>query len=168
MKQAIKRSRKLHRTLTQSVVLAVGLVMLGFLSACAAPPSAPEDNFYGLSPMAATTMKRSLDGVVEVERFVASGALGNRPLLYREPGSNVLRGYNSHLWLDAPPTLLQNALVSYLRSAGAARQVVTPEMRAPPIIPSWDAFCVWRPFAVRSPQAWSRSNCPCAGSAMAP
>ncbi len=117
---------------SKMIVMAAGFATLVLLSACAAAPSAPEDNFYRISPVAAGTLKRSLNAVVEVEPFVASGALGNRPLLYREPASKVLRGYHYHLWLEPPSTLLQNALVSYLRSAKALTMVVTPPLRATP------------------------------------
>jgi len=110
------------------------LVMAGWVSACAAPPPAPEDAFYRLSPRAAAPVMAQpvLDGVVEVDRFVASGSLANRPLLFSEPGSNAVSEYHYHFWIEAPPILLQNALVSYLRSAGVSDRVVTPEMRMRP------------------------------------
>lgn len=111
-------------------VLAVA-VTAGLLAACAAPPPAPNDQFYRLD-VAADPGDQVLDGVVEVGRFDASGALGNRPLLYVDQGSNALTEYHYHFWVEAPPVLLQGALVSYLRGAGVAKQVVTPEMRARP------------------------------------
>lgn len=114
--------------------LVPALLVAGLVSACAAPPPAPEDAFYRLSPRAqapAATMAL-LDGVVEVDRFAASGSLANRPLLFAEPGSNAVSEYHYHFWIEAPPVLLQNALVSYMRSANVSKRVVTPEMRVRP------------------------------------
>ncbi|MBL4616046.1 MAG: membrane integrity-associated transporter subunit PqiC [Magnetovibrio sp.] len=109
-------------------------VFVGLVSACATPPPAPEDVFYRLSPRAAAPAAAMalLDGVVEVERFTASGSLASRPLLFSEPGSNAVSEYHYHYWIEAPPILLQNALVSYMRSARVSDLVVTPDMRARP------------------------------------
>ncbi|HEY9078463.1 ABC-type transport auxiliary lipoprotein family protein [Magnetovibrio sp.] len=114
-------------------VLALGL-MAGVLGACAVPPPAPEDAFYRLSPRAAAPVASTpvLTGVVEVDRFAAAGSLANRPLLFSEPGSSAVSEYHYHFWIEAPPILLQNALVSYLRSTEVAERVVTPEMRVRP------------------------------------
>lgn len=111
---------------------AIGLVAVGLLSACAAPPPAPEDQFYRLDITAANPGALALNGVVEVDRFVASGGLANRPLLFSQSGSNAVSEYHYHFWMEPPPILLQSALVSYLRSDNVATRVVTPEMRATP------------------------------------
>jgi len=109
-------------------------VAVALLSACAAPPPAPEDAFYRLSPRADAPVSPApkLKGVVEVDRFVAAGSLANRPLLFSEPGSSAVSEYHYHFWIEAPPILLQNALVSYMRSTGIVERVVTPEMRVRP------------------------------------
>ena len=112
--------------------LAVGLAVLGLLGACAAPPPAPEDQFYRLDITADNPGATVLSGVVEVNRFVASGGLANRPLLFSQPGSNAVSEYHYHYWMEPPPILLQSALVSYLRSDNVAARVVTPEMRTVP------------------------------------
>jgi len=114
--------------------IAPALFIAGLLSACAAPPPAPEDAFYRLSPRAQSTVASQalLKGALEVDRFAAAGSLANRPLLFSEPGSNAVNEYHYHFWIEAPPMLLQSALVSYLRSAGVAEQVVTPAMRVRP------------------------------------
>ncbi|HEY9163784.1 MAG TPA: ABC-type transport auxiliary lipoprotein family protein [Magnetovibrio sp.] len=112
--------------------LAAGLVALGLLGACAAPPPAPDDQFYRLDLVASNPGPTVLDGVIEVDRFVASGALANRPLLFSQPGSNAVSEYHYHFWMEPPPILLQSALVSYLRSDNVATRVVTPEMRTTP------------------------------------
>ncbi|MCR4378837.1 MAG: PqiC family protein [Rhodospirillales bacterium] len=114
------------------VAWACGLAACTVLAACAAPSAAPEDMFYRLDTVAAESGPVALDGSIEVDRFVASGSLGNRPLLFSEPGSNAVSEYHYHFWIESPPILLQSALVSYLRSADVAKQVVTPEMRVKP------------------------------------
>lgn len=111
------------------VTVAMAVLALGLVSACAAPPPPPEDKFYRLDVLAPQAEAPALHGVVEVERFVAAGALANRPLLYADPGSNAVSEYHYHFWLEPPPILLQSALVSYLRSDGLGSRVVTPEMR---------------------------------------
>ena len=114
--------------------IAPAFFVAGLLSACAAPPPVPEDAFYRLSPRADSPVAPQplLEGAVEVGRFAAAGSLGNRPLLFSKPGSNAVSEYHYHFWIEAPPMLLQSALVSYLRSAGVAEQVVTPDMRVRP------------------------------------
>jgi len=109
----------------------VSALAVGLLAACTTPPPVPEDSFYRLTPQADLgTMV--LDGSVEVDRFVASGSLANRPLLFSDKGSNAVNEYHYHFWIEAPPILLQGALVSYLRSSGVAKRVVTPKMRVTP------------------------------------
>ena len=110
------------------------VVLVGLVAACTSAPPAPEDAFYRLSPRADAPVIQAplLKGVIEVDRFAASGSMANRPVLFVEPGSNAISEYHYHFWIEAPPILLQNALVSYLRSAGIAERVVTPELRVSP------------------------------------
>ena len=110
----------------------VAALAVSFLAACGTPPPVPDDSFYRLMPYAAEAGTLVLDGSVEVDRFVASGSLANRPLLFSDRGSNAVNEYHYHFWIEAPPILLQSALVSYLRSSGVAKRVVTPEMRVSP------------------------------------
>lgn len=114
------------------VTRAFGLVACSLLVSCAAPPPVPQDMFYRLDTVSTVSGEMKLDGVIEVDRFVASGSLANRPLLYSQPGSNAVSEYHYHFWIEAPPILLQSALVSYLRSTKLAKRVVTPEMRVRP------------------------------------
>jgi len=113
-------------------VLSVGVLGMSFLSACASAPAVPEDAFYRLTPVSDQAGAQTIDGVVEVGRFAASGALGNRPLLMTDRGSNAVTEYNYHFWIESPPSLLQSVLVSSLRSSKVAKQIVTPEMRVTP------------------------------------
>jgi ABC-type uncharacterized transport system auxiliary subunit len=65
-----------------------------------------------------------------VEQLGADGLLRERPLLYSLSGaSHEVQQHNYHYWTDAPPRMLQDQMVSYLRRGGIAGSVVTPEMR---------------------------------------
>ncbi|MBL4693405.1 MAG: membrane integrity-associated transporter subunit PqiC [Magnetovibrio sp.] len=109
-----------------------GVLALGLLSACGTPSPVPEDAFYRISPSVDTVGQQALEGIVEVGRFAASGSLGNRPLLMSSRDSNAVSEYHYHFWIEAPPILLQSALVSALRASKVAKTVVTPEMRVTP------------------------------------
>lgn len=102
------------------------------LAACAGSPP-PRDNFYRLDPGARVTAQARpvLPGVLEVNRLDVDGALSERGLAYQE-NDGALARYSYDLWSDAPATALQLALAETLRRAGAADQVVTPDLRVPP------------------------------------
>ena len=102
------------------------------LSACSTAPTVPQDNFYRLSPKPISTQQSTMlkDATVEIARFVADGSVSNRPILYSSDANpNSVSEYNYHFWIESPPTLIKDALVSYIRAAGVASRVVTPEMR---------------------------------------
>jgi len=108
------------------------VVSLFALNACASAPSVPQDNFYRIAPQPTTNQQGSAlqDATVEVSRFVADGSVSNRPILYSSDANpNSVSEYNYHFWIEAPPTLIKDALVSYLRATNVANRVVTPEMR---------------------------------------
>ncbi|PKU23983.1 ABC-type transport auxiliary lipoprotein family protein [Telmatospirillum siberiense] len=97
---------------------------------------APSDQFYRLAvPAPVVSPSPILPGVVEVGRFAAEGLTGERALLYsyRDKPDQVAR-YGYHLWVEAPPVLLQNQLVRLLRETRAASTVVTADLRVPPDI----------------------------------
>jgi len=107
-------------------LLTLGLCAL-ILVACA-QPELPQDHFYRLNITAPTSQQTTLDGVVEVERFRADGLISGRPLAYTE-GKGHLSQYHYHFWVEPPVDLLQDAMVVFLRKAGLARHVVTPNLR---------------------------------------
>ncbi len=106
---------------------ATALVALG----CVAPP-APRDHFYRLqiSPPASPRAAPVFPGTLEVDLFQADALAGERPLVYRdgEDSPELLR-HSYHRWVEPPTRMAQLELARYLRAAGAAPQVVTPEMR---------------------------------------
>ncbi|WP_299626399.1 ABC-type transport auxiliary lipoprotein family protein [Pelagibius sp.] len=95
-------------------------------------PPVPRDHYYRLLvPTPAQSAEASLlPGVMTVELLQADGLLRERPLLYSESGESYeLQQHNYHYWTDAPPRMLQDQMVAYLRRSGVARLVVSPDMR---------------------------------------
>jgi len=110
--------------------LFIGLVVLATISACSQPPL-PQDHFYRLDVAAPSQGSQPLlKGVLEVDRLNADGLLGGRSLLYTEKGKEAeIKEYHYHLWTEAPPSLIQDRMVSFLRTAKVADNIVTPKMR---------------------------------------
>lgn len=111
------------------IAAATGAMLL--LAGCGSPSAVPQDHYYRLNVDSSDKMGAPMiSGAVEVSRFVADGAVANRPVLYTNANApNAVSEYNYNFWIEAPPTLLKDALVTYLRASGVADRVVTPEMR---------------------------------------
>ena len=99
---------------------------------CAADP-VPQDRYYRLASrpdVASGPARLALDTTVVVERFAADGLTRDRAIVYSENGTDVeVRRHLYHHWTEPPAELLRDDLVRYLRAAGVARRVVTPELR---------------------------------------
>ena len=109
-------------------------IFAALLVSCSQPP-VPQDNFYRLQVTAPGTSlaKTPLDGTLEVARLLADGLTAGRPIVYSEAARPLeANEYHYHFWTDSPTVLLRDELVSYLRRAGVAKNVVTPEMRLEP------------------------------------
>lgn len=110
----------------------VAVMLLVTLAACAAQAPVPQDKFYRLQAIAAFEPLSApvFPGVLEIERFTADGLTAGRPIVYVDAADpNQLREYHYHFWTQAPTIMLRDELVTYLRKAGVATNVVTPEMR---------------------------------------
>ncbi len=112
----------------------LAIVAAWALAACSQPPL-PEDHFYRLDMGAPARIQAepSLSGTLEIEPFVADGLTAQRPIVYSDedrPGE--VKAYHYHFWTDPPTVMLRDALVDYLRAAGLAGMVVTPEVRVEP------------------------------------
>lgn len=110
----------------------VAAMLLMTLAACAAQAPVPQDKFYRLQAIAAFEPLPApvLPGVLEIERFTADGLTAGRPIVYVDAADpNQLREYHYHFWTQAPTIMLRDELVTYLRQAGVATNIVTPEMR---------------------------------------
>ncbi len=109
------------------------VLLAPLLAGClgAAPP-VPRDHYYRL--LVPTPAQNAgavpLPGIMVVELPQADGLLRERPLLYSESGESYeLQQHHYHYWNDAPPRMLQDQMVTYLRRSGVSGQVVTPDMR---------------------------------------
>lgn len=118
MKTCIRTMNLCARTLFATGILAS-------LLACSAQPPVPEDNFYQLPDAQLNASPKQLVSEVSVKRLVTDGLHGERSLLFSEPGQALqLKQYHYHHWSDSPPRMLQEHLISALRSAGVAGTVV--------------------------------------------
>jgi ABC-type uncharacterized transport system auxiliary subunit len=93
---------------------------------------APRDHFYHLeaTPPEAARPAFALHGTVEVARPSADALTRERAILYRpDTDSAEVTRHAYHHWTDSPTLLVQQQLATYLRRAGAAPSVVTPDMR---------------------------------------
>jgi len=106
--------------------------LMALLAGCAAPAVVPEDSFYRMGdPESVAPARAALDGTLVVPRFLADGLVGERNLIYlRENSPQVLRQYNYHFWSESPTRMIQEKTVEYLRRAGTAATILTPEFRA--------------------------------------
>lgn len=102
-------------------------IAVSLLFGCASGP-APRDHYYRLTVGAAAALDQpALQGTVAVERVRVESISQGRRILYREtanPGEITQHAY--HHWADPPNVMLQEQLVTYLRQARAAGNVVTP------------------------------------------
>ena len=111
------------------ILAALGPLLAGCLGS--APP-VPRDHYYRLGVHGPETGRTEapFPGVMQVDQLQADGLLRERPLLYSRSGaSHEVQQHNYHYWTDAPPLMLHDQLVTYLRRSNAARSVVTPDMR---------------------------------------
>lgn len=95
-------------------------------------PPVPEENFYRLQAEFAQEPLSQvlLEGVLEVEPIAGEGLLRNRAIIYSLSESpNQLRTYHYNLWSETPSVMLSSELISFLRAAKVATQIVTPNMR---------------------------------------
>ena len=108
-----------------ALVLALSPLLAGCLGS--APP-VPRDHYYRIVVAAPAAAKRNLlPGVLVVEPLQADGLLRERPLLYSLSGKpHEVQQHDYHYWADAPPRMLQDQMVAYLRRSAIAQSVVSP------------------------------------------
>jgi len=105
------------------------LALAATVTACASPPVPKEQYFRLVATPATETMAHPLSGVLEASPLGADGVTGERPLLFTENGGMKLGQRSYALWTELPTTMLRDQFVTYLRSAGAAEQIVVSELR---------------------------------------
>ena len=107
------------------------LPVVGFVlvAACMAP-SVPKEQYFRLVAAPANgKLAHPLAGILEASPLGADGVTGERPLLYTANGGVKLEQRNYAYWTELPTAMIRDQLVAYLRSAGAAEQVVPSELR---------------------------------------
>lgn len=121
-----------HRTIS-TLLAAMAVILAAFVAACASAPPVPEDQYYRLKAVVAdgaSPAKTLFPGTIEIDRFVADGVTAGRPIVYSEAGKPYqVKEYHYHFWTQPPTVMLRDELIAYLRAAGVAKAVVTPEMR---------------------------------------
>lgn len=101
----------------------------GSLAACAAPEVPKEQYFRLVAAPGDTHATKPLDGAVEIPPFDADGVMTERPLLFTADGGHKLEQRNYAYWTNSPPQMLRDQLVTYLRAAQIAPQVIPSELR---------------------------------------
>lgn len=111
--------------------LALLPLILGLAGCFGAAPPVPKEQYFRL--VAATPEQGApadaLAGGIEVAPFTGEGVMTERPLLFTADGGRKLEQRNYAYWTDAPPQMLRDQLVIYLREAGVADNVWPSELR---------------------------------------
>jgi ABC-type uncharacterized transport system auxiliary subunit len=107
------------------------LPILLVLAGCfGAPPPVPKEQYFRLIAAApADQAPKKISGGIEIAPFSGEGVMTERPLLFTADGGRKLEQRNYAYWTDAPPQMLRDQLVNYLRQAGIADNVVPSELR---------------------------------------
>lgn len=120
-------------SLPRRALLCAALSGVLLLAGCVAGP-APSDHFYRLHVGGAAPVPSPLiAGTLEVDRLRSDAVTSDRYILYRQGASDTeVQRHTYHKWTDSPTILVQLAMVKYLRAAGVAERVTSPEMRLTP------------------------------------
>ena len=107
------------------------LPILAVLAGCfgSAPPVPNEQYLRLIAAAPAEPAHKKISGGIEIVPFAGEGVVSERPLLFTPDGGRKLEQRNYAYWADAPPQMMRNQLVSYLRQAGIADNVVPSELR---------------------------------------
>lgn len=112
-------------------VLALLPLVLALAGCFGSAPPVPKEQYFRLiaSTPAEGTPAGALAGGIEVVPFTGEGVMTERPLLFSSDGGRKLEQRNYAYWTDAPPQMLRDQLVVYLRQAGVADNVWPSELR---------------------------------------
>jgi ABC-type uncharacterized transport system auxiliary subunit len=107
------------------------LPVLALLAGCfASAPAVPKEQYFRLVATApAEQARKPVKGGIEIVPFGGEGVMTERPLLFTADNGRKLEQRNYAYWTDAPPQMLRDQLVSYLRQAHVADNVVPSELR---------------------------------------
>jgi ABC-type uncharacterized transport system auxiliary subunit len=101
------------------------------LSSCfgAAPPVPKQQYFRLIADQPGEPASHKIEGGIEIVPFAGEGVMSERPLLFTVDGGRKLEQRNYAYWTDAPPQMLRDQLVTYLRQASVADSVAPSELR---------------------------------------
>jgi cholesterol transport system auxiliary component len=107
------------------------LPILAMLSGCfGSAPAVPKEQYFRLiADQPAAQASKTIAGGIEIVPFAGEGVMSERPLLFTADGGRKLEQRNYAYWTDAPPQMLRDQLVTYLRQAGVADSVAPSELR---------------------------------------
>jgi len=107
------------------------LPVLVLLSGCfGSAPAVPKEQYFRLVATApADQSPEKISGGLEVVPFDGEGVMSERPLLFTADDGHKLEQRNYAYWTDAPPQMLRDQLVAYLRQDGIADNVAPSELR---------------------------------------
>ncbi len=90
----------------------------------------PKEQYFRLiADQPAEQASKKITGGIEIVPFAGEGVMSERPLLFTADGGRKLEQRNYAYWTDAPPQMLRDQLVTYLREAGVADSVAPSELR---------------------------------------
>jgi ABC-type uncharacterized transport system auxiliary subunit len=107
----------------------VPIVAFILVAGCMAPTVPKEQYFRLVAAPATEPLAHPLAGILEASPLGADGVTGERPLLYTANGGVKLEQRNYAYWTELPTAMIRDQLVTYLRGAGAAEQIVASELR---------------------------------------
>src|SRR6185295_15736306 len=107
------------------------LPVLVLLSGCfGSAPAVPKEQYFRLiATVPADQSPEKISGGLEVVPFDGEGVMSERPLLFTADDGRKLEQRNYAYWTDAPPQMLRDQLVAYLKQAGVADSVAPSELR---------------------------------------
>jgi ABC-type uncharacterized transport system auxiliary subunit len=107
------------------------LPVVALLAGCfGSAPAVPKEQYFRLIASApAEQAGKRIKGGLEIVPFAGEGVMSERPLLFTADGGRKLEQRNYAYWTDAPPQMLRDLLVAYLRQANVADNVTPSELR---------------------------------------
>lgn len=112
------------------IIRYIQLIPVLLLAACGSAPPVPTDSFYRLTLPQEIGKQHITGGVIHVGHFIGEGLYNERAVLYTEDehGRKIIQ-YHYHFWLTAPPRMLREFMVDFLRAADSAPMVITDSSR---------------------------------------
>jgi hypothetical protein len=90
----------------------------------------PKEQYFRLvAAEPAVPASKKISGGIEIIPFADEGVMSERPLLWTVDGGRKLKQRDYAYWTDAPPQMLRDQLVAYLREAEVIERVARPRRR---------------------------------------